>query len=55
MQESIVYDYLNGGKTMENHFIQRNTRHNLPVLLALVYIWNTRFTEQQQQQQPLLF
>ena len=46
---SIVYgwpiakEFLAGAHNMDNHFVDTNPRHNIPVLLALSDIWNDVF------------
>jgi glucose-6-phosphate isomerase len=37
---SIVAEFLAGAHDMDNHFVETNPRHNLPVILALTDIWN---------------
>ena len=39
----IVQDILNGAHDLDSHFAETNPRHNLPVLLALVDLWNDHF------------
>jgi len=39
----IVQDILNGAHDLDSHFVETNPRHNLPVLLALVDLWNDHF------------
>lgn len=36
----IAREFLDGAHTMDNHFVDSNPRHNLPVLLALTDVWN---------------
>lgn len=36
-------DFLAGGKSMDNHFLTTPLTHNLPVLMALVALWNSQF------------
>ena len=36
-------DFLAGGKSMDNHFSTTPLAHNLPVLMALVALWNSQF------------
>jgi len=38
-----VQDILNGAHDLDTHFVETNPRHNLPVLLALVDLWNDHF------------
>jgi glucose-6-phosphate isomerase len=37
---TIVEQFLAGAHNIDNHFVDTNPRHNLPVLLALVDVWN---------------
>lgn len=39
----ICQEMRNGAHDMDSHFVETNPRHNLPVLLALVDIWNDHF------------
>jgi len=39
----IVQEVLNGAHDMDSHFVETNPRHNIPVLLALVDLWNDYF------------
>ena len=39
----IVEKFLAGAHDMDVHFVESNPRHNLPVLLALIDIWNDSF------------
>jgi len=39
----VVQQILNGAHDMDTHFVETNPRHNLPVLLALVDLWNDHF------------
>lgn len=36
-------EFIDGAHDMDKHFVETNPRHNLPVLLALVDIWNDTF------------
>lgn len=40
---NIVQEMLNGAHDLDSHFVETNPRHNLPVLLALVDLWNDHF------------
>ena len=39
----VVQEILNGAHDLDTHFVETNPRHNLPVLLALVDLWNDYF------------
>lgn len=39
----VVQEILNGAHDLDTHFVETNPRHNLPVLLALVDLWNDHF------------
>lgn len=39
----VVQDILHGAHDMDTHFVETSPRHNLPVLLALVDLWNDFF------------
>jgi glucose-6-phosphate isomerase len=39
----IVEEFLAGAHDMDTHFVEMNPRHNLPVLLALMDVWNDTF------------
>lgn len=39
----IVQEMLDGAHDLDSHFVETNPRHNLPVLLALVDLWNDHF------------
>lgn len=49
----IVKDLLFGAHDMDSHFVETNPRHNLPVLLALVDLWNDHFLSSFAQMKPL--
>ncbi|CAJ1954390.1 unnamed protein product [Cylindrotheca closterium] len=36
----LTRQFVDGAHTMDNHFVETNPRHNLPVLLALTDVWN---------------
>jgi glucose-6-phosphate isomerase len=36
----LVQEFIQGAHDMDQHFVQTNPRHNLPVLLALADVWN---------------
>lgn len=40
---NLVEDILDGAHDLDSHFVETNPRHNLPVLLALVDLWNDHF------------
>jgi len=40
---NVVQEMLNGAHDLDSHFVETNPRHNLPVLLALVDLWNDHF------------
>jgi len=40
---NIVQEILHGAHDLDSHFVETNPRHNLPVLLALVDLWNDHF------------
>jgi glucose-6-phosphate isomerase len=42
----IAQDYLNGGHNIDQHFVSSKIRHNIPLLLALIDVWNTIYLEQ---------
>lgn len=48
----IVQDILHGAHDMDSHFVETNPRHNLPVLLALVDLWNDHFLPSAAQLMP---
>ncbi len=37
---AVVEEFLAGVHGMDNHFVETNLRHDLPVVLALTDIWN---------------
>jgi glucose-6-phosphate isomerase len=37
---SIVQEFIAGAHDMDRHFVETNLRHNVPVLLALLDVWN---------------
>ncbi len=39
----VVQDILNGAHDLDTHFVESSPRHNIPVLLALVDLWNDFF------------
>jgi glucose-6-phosphate isomerase len=39
----VVQEILNGAHDLDTHFVETNPRYNLPVLLALVDLWNDHF------------
>ena len=39
----IVQEILNGAHDLDTHFVETNPRHNIPVLLALIDLWNDHF------------
>jgi glucose-6-phosphate isomerase len=39
----VVMEILNGAHDLDTHFVETNPRHNIPVLLALVDLWNDHF------------
>ena len=41
--ESNFKDFLNGAHEMDKHFMTADINHNIPVILALVRIWNRNF------------
>lgn len=43
----IVNEFLAGAHNIDNHFVDTNPRHNLPILLALSDIWNDIFLNSQ--------
>jgi glucose-6-phosphate isomerase len=49
----IVQDLLFGAHDMDSHFVETNPRHNLPVLLALVDLWNDHFLSSFARMKPL--
>lgn len=38
-----MQEFLDGAHNLDEHFIEMNPRHNLPVLLALADVWNDTF------------
>jgi len=40
---SLCEEFLAGGHDLDCHFVETNPRHNLPVLLALMDVWNDIF------------
>jgi glucose-6-phosphate isomerase len=36
-------DFLNGAHTMDQHFINEDIENNIPIIMALVRIWNRNF------------